>query len=90
VLADSSYGNKLDGGFGYDRVETGRKKPDNKRAAFTEVYADRLRRARIECRTAREAYEAVGDGSLRLFQRLPESRLKDGLSADRRCSGRGA
>ena len=49
VLANSSFGCKLTGGFGYDRNGTNSKKLDNKRSAFTADYADRLRRTQIEC-----------------------------------------
>jgi DNA adenine methylase len=52
VLANISYGNKLEGDFGYDRVGTAGKRPDNKRANFTDAYAARLRRVQIECRDA--------------------------------------
>jgi hypothetical protein len=52
MLANSSYGNKLDGDFGYDRAGTASKKMDNKRANFTDAYAARLRRVRIERRGA--------------------------------------
>jgi DNA adenine methylase len=52
VLANISYGSKLDSGFGYDRAGVTSKKIDNKRTAFTEVYAARLRRVQIECRDA--------------------------------------
>jgi DNA adenine methylase len=50
MLANSSYGCMLDGGFGYDR-ETGgtSKKLFNKRTAFTIDYAIRLQNAQIEC-----------------------------------------
>ena len=49
MLANSSYGCKLDGCFGYDRCGGASKKLDNKREAFTEEYANRLRRVQIEC-----------------------------------------
>jgi DNA adenine methylase len=49
MLANSSYGCMLDGGFGYDRVGTTSKKLDNKRAAFSAGYAARLQRVQIEC-----------------------------------------
>jgi DNA adenine methylase len=49
MLANSSYGNKLEGDFRYDRVGTNSKVLDNKRAGFTSVYAARLRRVQSEC-----------------------------------------
>lgn len=49
MLANSSYGNKLDGCFGYDRTGGTSRKLDNKRNSFTEEYARRLRRTQIEC-----------------------------------------
>jgi len=50
VLANSSYGNSLNGGFGYDRSTGGTtKKLANKRNNFTEDYAIRLANAQIEC-----------------------------------------
>jgi DNA adenine methylase len=49
VLANSSYGCILDGGYGYDRTGDTSKKLDNKRAGFTVDYAVRLQRAQIEC-----------------------------------------
>lgn len=50
VLANSSYGSMLDGGFGYDRLkgET-TKKLNNKKNNFNEDYAIRLQNAQIEC-----------------------------------------
>jgi hypothetical protein len=52
VLANSSYGNKLDGDFCYDRLGTNSKALANKRAGFTGAYAARLRRVQIERRGA--------------------------------------
>jgi DNA adenine methylase len=49
VLANSSYGCKLNGTFGYDRKGCNSKKLDNKRENFTAAYGERLRRAQIEC-----------------------------------------
>ncbi|MDR1094922.1 MAG: DNA adenine methylase, partial [Spirochaetaceae bacterium] len=49
MLASSSYGSQLDGGFGYDRTGTTSKKLDNKRAAFSVDCAIRLQRVQIEC-----------------------------------------
>jgi DNA adenine methylase len=50
MLANSSYGCMLDGGFGYDKVAGGTtKKLANKRANFNEDYAIRLQNAQIEC-----------------------------------------
>jgi len=49
MLANGSYGCKLDGTFGYDRTGITGKKLANKRAAFTADYAVRLQRAQIEC-----------------------------------------
>ncbi|MDR3356026.1 MAG: DNA adenine methylase [Spirochaetaceae bacterium] len=49
VLANSSYGHALDGGYGYDRTGGTSKNLDNKRAGFTIDYAIRLQRAQIEC-----------------------------------------
>jgi DNA adenine methylase len=48
VLANSSYGCKLNGTFGYDRKGCNSKKLDNKRENFTTAYEKRLRRAQIE------------------------------------------
>lgn len=52
VLANMSYGAKLDGTFGYDRSGTTSKKIDSKRTAFTEDMAVRLQRVQIECADA--------------------------------------
>ena len=49
VLANASYGCKLNGTFGYDRKGCNSKKLDNKRENFTTAYEERLRRAQIEC-----------------------------------------
>jgi DNA adenine methylase len=50
MLANSSYGHMLDGGFGYDRTTGGTtKKLKNKSINFTEDYAIRLQNAHIEC-----------------------------------------
>jgi DNA adenine methylase len=49
LLANSSYGCMLDGGFGYDRTGGMSKKLDNKRAGFSIDYAIRLQRVQIEC-----------------------------------------
>jgi len=50
MLANSSYGNILNGGFGYDRSTGGTtKKLANKKNNFTEDYAIRLANAQIEC-----------------------------------------
>jgi DNA adenine methylase len=50
MLANSSYGCMLDGGFGYDKVTGGTtKKPANKRLNFSGDYAVRLQNAQIEC-----------------------------------------
>jgi DNA adenine methylase len=49
VLANVSYGCKLDGSFGYDRKGCNSLKLDNKRENFTAAYEKRLRRAQIEC-----------------------------------------
>jgi len=49
MLANGSYGSKLDGSFGYDKVGTNSKKLDNKRAGFSLDYAVRLQRVQIEC-----------------------------------------
>jgi DNA adenine methylase len=49
MLANSSYGCALNGGFGYDRTGTTSKKLKNKREAFTEAYAIRLQQTQIEC-----------------------------------------
>jgi DNA adenine methylase len=50
MLANSSYGHMLDGGFGYDKTSGGTtKKLANKRVNFTEDYAIRLQNAQIEC-----------------------------------------
>ena len=48
MLANGSYGCKLDGTFGYDRTGTASKKLAGKRAAFTADYAIRLQGAQIE------------------------------------------
>lgn len=49
MLANTSYGSNFDGGFGYDLEGRLSKKLDNKREAFTEEYAKRLRKVQIEC-----------------------------------------
>jgi DNA adenine methylase len=49
VLANTSYGCMLDGGFGYDRNGGTSKKLANKRVGFTADYAIRLQRVQIEC-----------------------------------------
>jgi DNA adenine methylase len=49
LLANSSYGCMLDGGFGYDRTGGTSKKLANKRANFSIDYAIRLQRVQIEC-----------------------------------------
>jgi len=50
MLANSSYGCMLDGGFGYDKTTSGTtKKLNNKKLNFTEDYAIRLQNAQIEC-----------------------------------------
>jgi DNA adenine methylase len=49
VLANSSYGCKLNGSFGYDRKGGNSKKLDTKRTEFTATCADRLRHVQIEC-----------------------------------------
>ena len=48
VLANGSYGGKVDGSFGYDRTGSVSKKLANKRASFAEGCAIRLQRAQIE------------------------------------------
>lgn len=52
VLANMSYGAKLDGSFGYDRSGTTSKKIAAKRETFTEEMAIRLQRVQIECTDA--------------------------------------
>jgi DNA adenine methylase len=49
VLANGSYGCKLDGAFGYDRTGGTSKKLANKRTSFSIDYAIRLQRVQIEC-----------------------------------------
>jgi DNA adenine methylase len=50
MLANSSYGHKLGGGFGFDKSDNATTKSlSNKRAAFSVDYAIRLQRAQIEC-----------------------------------------
>jgi DNA adenine methylase len=49
MLANSSYGCMLDGGFGYDRTGVTSKKLANKRTSFSIDYAVRLQRVQIEC-----------------------------------------
>jgi DNA adenine methylase len=48
VLANSSYGCMLDGGFGYDRTGGTSKKLANKRAGFSIDYAVRIQRVQVE------------------------------------------
>ena len=48
VLANSSYANKLDGSFGYDRSGGTSLKLDNKRISFTSEYEKRLQKVQIE------------------------------------------
>lgn len=52
VLANMSFGAKLDGSFGYDRSGTTSKKIAAKRDSFTEEMAIRLQRVQIECADA--------------------------------------
>ena len=49
MLANASYGCKLNGSFGYDRTGCTSKTLDNKRENFTAAYEERLRRTQIEC-----------------------------------------
>ncbi|MDR1250670.1 MAG: DNA adenine methylase [Treponema sp.] len=49
MLANGSYGCKLDGGFGYDRTGTTSNKLAARRADFNVDYAIRLQRVQIEC-----------------------------------------
>jgi DNA adenine methylase len=49
MLANISYGCKLNGCFGYDRIGTASKKMANKRSDFNVDYAIRLQRVQIEC-----------------------------------------
>jgi DNA adenine methylase len=49
MLANISFGCKLNGCFGYDRTGTSSKKLANKRTAFTVDYAVRLQEVQIEC-----------------------------------------
>ena len=49
MVANCSYGCKLNGSYGYDRTGTTGKKLTNKRAGFNIDYAIRLQRVEIEC-----------------------------------------
>jgi DNA adenine methylase len=49
MLANISYGCKLDGSFGYDRTGANSKKMANKRSNFYVDYAIRLQQVQIEC-----------------------------------------
>jgi DNA adenine methylase len=49
MLANISYGCKLNGCFGYDRTGTNSRKLANKRSDFNMDYAIRLQQAQIEC-----------------------------------------
>jgi DNA adenine methylase len=49
MLANASYGCKLNGGFGFDRSGCTSKKLHNKRMNFSVDYAARLQRVQIEC-----------------------------------------
>ncbi|MDR0624694.1 MAG: DNA adenine methylase [Treponema sp.] len=49
MLANSSYGCKLDGGFGFDRIGGASKKLNNKRINFSIDYAVRLQQVQVEC-----------------------------------------
>jgi DNA adenine methylase len=49
MLANASYGSKLDGSFGFDRTGTTSKKINNKRERFSINYAARLQEVQIEC-----------------------------------------
>jgi len=49
MLANSSYGCDLEGGFGYDRNGSSSKKLKNKRVNFSIDYAIRLQQVQIEC-----------------------------------------
>jgi DNA adenine methylase len=52
MLANSSYGCMLNGGYGYDRTGDMAKKMDNKWKSFAAEYAERLRHVQIENRDA--------------------------------------
>jgi DNA adenine methylase len=49
MLANVSYGCKLNGSFGFDRVGTASKKLKNKRINFSIEYAVRLQQVQLEC-----------------------------------------
>jgi DNA adenine methylase len=49
MLANTSYGAMMDGGFGYDRKGKFPGKLANKREAFTIEYAERMQNTQIEC-----------------------------------------
>jgi DNA adenine methylase len=49
MLANISYGCKLNGSFGYDRTGISSKKMANKRSSFNVDYAIRLQQVQIEC-----------------------------------------
>ena len=49
MLANISFGSKLNGCFGYDRIGTSSKKLANKRSDFSIDYAIRLQQVQIEC-----------------------------------------
>ena len=58
MLANCSYGSKLDGSFGYDRKGSISKRLDNKRSDFGLDYSIRLQRVQIECRDALRIIES--------------------------------
>lgn len=53
VLSSQSFSSMIDGSWGYDKSDnTTSKKISNKRAEFTEVFADRLQNVQLECADA--------------------------------------
>lgn len=53
VICTLSFAAKMDGPYGYDKVQdTTSKKIDNKRAGFTDAYRKRLEKVQIECADA--------------------------------------
>ncbi len=60
VLANQSFGSRLDNVWGYDfKTNTSAKRLRNKRTSFTKDYADRLELAQIECKDALQVIESV-------------------------------
>jgi DNA adenine methylase len=78
MLANISYGSKLNGCFGYDRTGTTSKKMANKRSKFNANYAIRLQKVQIECGDALRIIQSRirPRHSFILIRRIP-ARIRD-------------